>query len=672
MSLPKSNREDVSSSGTEATGSDHLTTTSTRRIKHQKVKTGCITCRNRRVKCDEAKPSCQRCIKYGTQCGGYKTKPPKSQKSNNSCVRVRPLRPKILYTGPIPIAPSIITFDNNLEHNYFNLFSNQIVQGLSPYFDPENWTRLVLQACTLYPSVRHAAVAIGALGRTCEIARLCKKTETGERIVMDVRRVPRSMSCLQMTSGNEMARQAHSHHRQALEQYEKAIGRMRDDMKHCRQDLRTSLIISLMIICFEGIHGNYKSAAAQLYTGLSLIQDFQVKTRRDSLHPQGFCSPSPDIVEDFLVQSFGRLEIQAMSVFDPRPVEVHTFLKQEGRETISAMPSSFVTLGEARIYLDLITRRIMHFNGSIHTSRTTPTNSDVTQSRHLARMLGSGDTRNYNPIPWIDLKVPLSQMQDTIHSDALNREKFELLSDLNAWNKASNDFLLSSLNQNPYDAIAALTMCIAAQSNKISLCSCFFVDEIAYDEFLPEFKQIVESASQVITLQSIQRLSAESPNVPTSSHTGLNFSFELGIIPALYTVMAKCRHGPLRREALKLLRDHPRREGVWDSIASAALGAWIIELEEEGSRRFMNVSPPWSPATPGFSGSDWNISAENAFSRTNFDLNAPPTYLQIPEEARVRKAKMRFDLLERRANLFCMQTDFDTGLLVEKTGLYCW
>ena len=38
---------------------------------HNKVKTGCLTCKIRKKKCDEAKPFCQRCVDTGRKCDGY-------------------------------------------------------------------------------------------------------------------------------------------------------------------------------------------------------------------------------------------------------------------------------------------------------------------------------------------------------------------------------------------------------------------------------------------------------------------------------------------------------------------------------------------------------------------------------------------------------------------------
>ena len=41
------------------------------RRKHNKVSTGCLTCKKRRVKCDEKEPGCRRCQRANLFCPGY-------------------------------------------------------------------------------------------------------------------------------------------------------------------------------------------------------------------------------------------------------------------------------------------------------------------------------------------------------------------------------------------------------------------------------------------------------------------------------------------------------------------------------------------------------------------------------------------------------------------------
>ncbi|KUJ24184.1 uncharacterized protein LY89DRAFT_776347 [Mollisia scopiformis] len=651
------------------------------RVIHRKVKSGCITCRARRVKCDETRPQCIRCLKYGTECGGYlpgRRRPPSSS-YGSFAQQARALVPK--NHGPMMLQPASTLFESELELHYFRLFSDRIAAEICPYFNPESWSRMILQACMHEASIRHAAVAIGALGKTYEMAHAGKCAVDGQTLLLEIERLPapgttrESRTRQGLGQSEDLASESYMHHRHALEQYDKAIKRMRNDISSGNQSMRTTLIICIIIICFEAIHGNHESAAGQLQSGLALIQDWVAKQNRSlQHHPQGFSSPAPEVIEDFLVQSFGRMEIQSMSVFDPRPVEVHSMLKQEGRETIQAMPTQFSSMEQARIYLDLITRRLMHFTSSVHVPRTSGGSLERPKTPPPASRRGQATAWNevISPMPWCDGKIPLATTSSTLSSQPLITEQASLSTELKTWTSAFAPLLTLSLCTGGQDAISALTLSISSIASQISLHSAFFINESAYDQFLPEFRQIVDLTTTLLHLQcsptptssppppnSNSSPTPQSPPPPTTTTSPakhdplIHFAFDIGIVPPLYLVVVKCRNRTLRRRALALMEDHPRREGVWDSVATVALGRWVIGLEEEGARRFSSKS-----ASPGAQQEEEEGGGEGE--------------LPIPEEMRVRKAAMRFDLLERRANLGCLQMDVEKGMFVQKREVFRW
>lgn len=712
------------------------------------------------MKCDETHPHCKRCIKYGTECEGYlpgRRRPPSSSYGTiaTSARALVPKNQQQLSPRQLFIQPVVNLFESEQDGRYFSLFSDRIATEICPYFNPESWTRLILQACIQEPSIRHAAVAIGALGRTYQIAQLAGRSGTQKFIANPVPAPSPGSSALVRTerskSPEEIVSEAGTHHRHALEQYDKAIKRMRNDIESGNQNMRTTLIICIIIICFEAIHGNHESAAGQLQSGLGLIQNWKAQQRTAENHPQGFSSPAPEVIEDYLVQVFGRMEIQSMSVFDPRPPEVHKKLKHEGKEIVAAMPSEFDSIEQARIYLDLITRRLMHFNASIHVPRT----SDP--SRDTPPPMPGSEGKAPRPMPWIDGKIPLENTQSTLSSSSITSEKLELESELFRWQEAFRPLLILSSSVGGQEAISALTMNISSTTSMISLRAAFFINESAYDAFLPEFTRVVEQASLLLGIQKVidarrkdsqlaslsrgnsptatsptpslppqqsspqaaasamypspprqNSTSSKSPSTPSPrksspvkdplSNQGrggtgpmLHFAFDIGVVPALYLVAVKCRNRPLRHRALALLQAHPRREGVWDSVATLALGRWVVGLEEEGTKKFYEGTPP--PTSPprqssyqspdGHSQGSRSMSLDTADSpglsdagsshKKGRERGTSEEYeIEIPEEVRVRKAKMRFDLLERRANMDCMQMDFDKRKFVVKSIIYTW
>lgn len=259
------------------------------------------------------------------------------------------------------LQPATNFFSTNKEYHYFSLFSDKIAAEISPSFGADVWSRTILQACTSEPAIRHAAVAISALSKSMEATQDGKSKaaswlSAGRSAEWEVR-LPATCQ--------EKALEARAHHQYALEQYGKAIERMRNDIARGKQSLRITLISCIIIVCFDALHGNHESATMQLHHGIRLIQDWKLQHRESSKHPLGFSSPAPDVVEDFLCQTFGRLEIQVMSFFDGLTPESHHLLRMEGKETIEEMPGQFSSLDEARIYLDLIMRRVMHTAASL-------------------------------------------------------------------------------------------------------------------------------------------------------------------------------------------------------------------------------------------------------------------------------------------------------------------
>ncbi|KAG4439885.1 hypothetical protein IFR05_004609, partial [Cadophora sp. M221] len=594
------------------------------RVRHAKVKTGCITCRKRRVKCDETRPSCLRCLKYGTQCSGYPAGRRRAPSSayGSFATQARALVPKDeskIITTQILIQPDTPLFETDLEHRYFKLFVDRIAGEICPYFDSEDWSRMILQACTAESSIRHVAGAIGALAKWYEIQHAGQSIAGQQKLDPDQATSPGSPSgsigLTRRGAGDSVQEQLFQeslmHQQQACVLYDKALKKMQGDIATGNQSKRTTLIICIIITCLEAISGRHEIAARQVYTGLKLIQEWKAEQKEAERHPQGFSSPAPDVVDDFLVQTFGRMEIQAMSVFDPRPVEVHEVLKSEGKEVVQQMPSVFSSIAQARVYLDLINRRLMHFNMSIHDRRTCVPSSEPHPPTMKPIPWTTADGSSPKPIPWIDGKNPECS---PAYDAALLDEQTSLNNELAAWTSTFKPLLTFSLAMGWQEAISALTLTISTIASQISLRAAFFTNEVSFDVFLPEFRQIVDQASILLETQRAHNPAASrsqsttssgsrsGSGSPPSSHHHHNsetpkgpmmrFAFDIGVIPPLYLVMIKCRDRRLRRQAMHLLKEYPRREGVWDTVATVHLGRWVIGLEEESARQMsMSLSP---------------------------------------------------------------------------------
>ncbi|KAH8682623.1 hypothetical protein BX600DRAFT_544961 [Xylariales sp. PMI_506] len=578
---------------------------------HKKERTGCITCKNRHLKCDERKPSCYRCLKAGYECDGYNDtirqfKPPPLAHALTASGRVQ------IPKAQLTVQPSEKLFETEEEQRYFTLFNERVVEEMLPYFDNTVWKCTILQASASEPSILHAAVAIGALGKTFEAAQagrgrpptarqyraptLGGPVETAQRVKCRVSR-------------KEQLHGAFLHHQYSLEQYHKAIKGMHGIAAGGK--IRTLLITSLIILCFEVLHGNQEAAAFQLQYGNALIQEWKKNERDASKHPMGFSSPAPDAIEDYLVQFFGRLEIQAMSFRDTRPPECHATLKEEGKEVVQQMPKLFASINEARVYLDLIMRRMMHFTAHINHFKVSFAQYEDAPAAHI-------------PEPWIDSKVPKEAKPLPKSDPPYYSEQEQLVAEMGRWMVAFTPLFSRCVENGGRQRVSALTLCLAATTAKISIQTAFIKAETEYDVFEPEFRRIV--LQSVLLLQTL-----EEEYTPRKKLT-LAFSFDLGVIPPLFLTAVKCRNSEIRHEALRLMNRYPRREGVWDSVTAAALGTWVAGLEEE-------------------------------------DVGAG---VFVPEDHRVRKPSIKVNLVKRTATMTCFKLSKQTNELTQRIKNITW
>ena len=96
-----------------------------------------------------------------------------------------------------------------------------------------------------------------------------------------------------------------------------------------------------------------------------------------------------------------------------------------------------------------------------------------------------------------------------------------------------------------------------------------FGPETRYDAFYHLFEETVRHGEHL----------AEKLANPTQNRS---FSFDIGYMIPVYLTATRCRDPYLRRRAIRLLQTYPRQEGVWESVAAAAVAAKWVAVEEDG------------------------------------------------------------------------------------------
>lgn len=407
---------------------------------------------------------------------------------------------------PILYQPHKNLFLSDREQQYFLIFCEQMAPQLAGHFHSDLWDCLVLQACEVDASIRSAIIALAALHSTSEILQSAHHADLTHCI------------------------DAQQHHQFAIRQYSKSIQSMRKAALGGKQDLRTTLITCIVIVCFETFHGNHESAAKQAIIGLDLIESWALaRAELDSQIPS---------IEDELIRAFERLDIQAMTFIDPRTAQRHRDLRGIGQNRVRNMPAKFESIDEARSYLELVMRRCMHFMASL-----------------LPRTYTSGLFKVD-----ISLSIPDEEIE--------GRERH--LHELRRWHAAfmpilhrargtsgKSDFLRATLLELNYLACYFASAVIRTSSQR-------YPDT---HRFLPIFEQMVAGAEAIMEYPSMQGKGG--------------YVFEIQVVCHLYAVAWRCPERTLRRKAISLLLSRPRREGLWCAAMAGNLATWIMAIEDE-------------------------------------------------------------------------------------------
>jgi hypothetical protein len=460
-----------------------------------------------------------RCTRFNYVCEGYAPAKLRRTRVRADLVVIAPLKPARLAKPAKPASllltrlhqePSSPLFKSEDENRYFRYFCETTVSRLEGHYDPNLWHQLILQTCVRDSPIRQIVIAVAAL---------------------DITSIS-SSSCSEVTKNED-------HHQFALKHYSIAIQEMRANVSNGKQDLRTTLILSILVACFEAYHGNYESALAQVYTGQELIAGWTATQRK--LSDGGFLSPSPSTIDDEIFRAFHTLEVQAITHTDYLPLHRHIELKNYGLSTLEKMPKEFSTLREAQLYGKLVMRRIVHFLAMSWTYDAGNSAAPDTSFSLLDRVSNCSNAEAY-------------------------AEQSKYLNELHRWHTA---FLpvYQKIRKEPTgkEFFGATCLQIHFLISYIGTVSALASHETSYDSMLPIFAETVSLAKGIF-----------------EDNEECKFTYAFRAIFAMDMVAKKCRDPTIRRGAISLLMSRPRRELFWDSIIAGKVCSWVVEVEEEG------------------------------------------------------------------------------------------
>jgi hypothetical protein len=215
------------------------------------------------------------------------------------------------------------------------------------------------------------------------------------------------------------------------------------------------------------------------------------------------------------------LQDDEITVLSPTPTLI---------ELIGTVPSYFKTVSEAREYLDLL---VHHWLSIYFECAASQANSDDSIKLHG---------------PFVD---------------ALTQWKIAFASLIGAAQQQSS---LTDLEVKEVHVLQIRALHCTAVLAYQGRCRGVAQDELIWDDFAAEHEQMISLAESCLGQDSSNR-------VPV-------FSLQLGIVAPLYMMALQCRDPRLRRRALAVLRQYPRREGFWDSVRATTIVEFCIAAEE--------------------------------------------------------------------------------------------
>ena len=293
---------------------------------HNKVRSGCLTCKIRRKKCGEEKPSCKRCTSTGRTCDGYESTQSrpytlKTESSPDSAIDLSFDRteesadlstshPVVTHTHAPTLCrpPKSDWFTTDDDFYCFDYFRNRTGPAVSAYFDSKIWRTWMVRACFLHPAALQAAAAVGASHRRFELG---------------------------------ISSEAFQFCAIADRQYCKAL-------KHLARDLQSDhflgsevvMMVSLLLATFEIFQGNEDSAIAHYEAGMKhFLQKSMKKVHTES------CHTSINFGYQAMHDYTDRLEKLAVELFDsPTTIYAHPSTDKDP----GPMPRHFTSLEQAR------------------------------------------------------------------------------------------------------------------------------------------------------------------------------------------------------------------------------------------------------------------------------------------------------------------------------------
>ena len=312
----------------------------------------------------------------------------------------------------------------------------------------------------------------------------------------------------------------------AIYQHNNAISKLLESINAGRLHLEMVLMSCLIFTWIEFLRENVVDALRHLHSGLRLLREHEQLVGSHAVINQ-------------VAHILGRVLIKATL---NRSSTIEFDYNHITGYNQSSRPLNFVTLREARHNLD----------GKI--------SSAIRFLRQIGSVGSAGSRHTCCAVP----DSPCFMCMYRVY-----------VRDFGQWEQAFcslRDRLdISTWTTNALQALDQLELSYLLISNQVE--TVFATTPMAFDKYTHVYARVLYLCGRILHRQILGRATQ------TSIFT---FPFDNSVEGALLNVVLRCRHLPIRREAVRLLQLCPDREGIWQPAALVVLCNWKINTEEKG------------------------------------------------------------------------------------------
>lgn len=473
--------------------------------------------RIRRVKCDETKPFCNKCTSTGRTCEGYTT--PLPRKSRTRLSKYDVLQMSLDRSTNASFDTSDITIIPN-SNVYDVVYAWCVPRSVNHTRDRVDWDE---SRSLAYYSTRVSKDICNHFDEDFWNNLVLQISEEEPA----VRHALLALSTLY--EAGDMSRLANHHFsrdrykqlmRSAIHQHNKAISILRSRID-AGGPLEVVMMSCLIFTWLEFLRGNVNDALTHLHSGLRILcEQPQLKYSQAVKH-------MASVLGRALVQA--ALHRSSALVFDYYAATGYS-------PNLTSL--KFATLREARCDID----------------------GKISSALYFLRRIGSAGLAR---LDHECSAFPYESCLKCMHQAHIR--------DFSQW-KASFESLrnrldFDSMTANQLQSIHQLELCHLLMSNTFDIL--FAATPMIFDKFNHVYARMLYLSRQILRNQISRRTTSQ-----------FMLPIDNSVQGGLLNVIFRCRHLPIRSEAVQLLQQCPENDGIWQRTSLVALCKWKIDTEE--------------------------------------------------------------------------------------------